>query len=50
MTDGKKNKKEVKEKRWGHVTQLSQSGELDGGGGGGVLFQLGEQSSDIIKL
>lgn len=48
MTDGEKKEEEeeVKEKRWGRVTQLSQSGELDGGGGGGwgLLFQLGESN------
>lgn len=46
MTDGEKEEEEVvKEKRWGCVTQLSQSGELDGRGGGGeLLFQLGESN------
>lgn len=45
MTDGEKEEEEVvKEKRWGRITQLSQSGELDEGGGGELLFQLGESN------
>lgn len=45
MTDEGNEEDEVKKKRWGLPSHsLSQSGELDGGGGGGQLFQLGESN------